>query len=113
MNPYIREIVKLSIVKEQIPKLEDAIDLLYIHYCVKPIQFLWKKNSKLIKKRNKKNGNCKICGYKITHIIGFPLLNINEYFNCGCEFYGNKLNLSKEELEAHLQYNVGFGNPIK
>jgi len=113
MDPYIRELVKLFIVKEQTRKLVSAIDLLYINYCIKPIQRLWKKNSYLIKKKNsiKKykssiyhNTICKICGYKITYCLGYYKLNIREYLNCGCEYYGHKINMSKEALEDHINY---------
>ena len=122
MDPFMKKLVELFIIKEQIPKLVSAIDLLYINYCIKPIQLLWRKNKYSIKRKNsiKKYKaqeyhmkNCEICGYKITYIPGLARARIKEYLNCGCEFYGNKLNLNKDDLEAHIQYNVGYGNPIK
>ena len=122
MDPYMKKLVELCIIKEQTTKLESAIDLLYIHYCIKSIQLLWRKNKYIIKRKNsikKYNAkeyhmkNCEICEYKITHIPGVSYAKIKEYLNCGCEFYCNKLNFGKEELEAHIQYSVGHGNPIK
>jgi len=118
----MKKLVELFIIKEQTPKLEAAIDLLYINYCIKPIQLLWIKNKYRIKRKNsikKYNAkeyhmkNCEICGYKITHIPGLVHLHIKEYLNCGCEFYGNKINYKNKDLEDHIQYNVGYGNPIK
>ena len=122
MNPYIRELVKIAIIKEQIPKLENAIDLLYINYCIKPIQYAWRKNKYLIKKRKRianYHGSiyhmkiCEICGYKIVHIPGFVQLNIREYLNCGCEFYGNKLRFTKYDMDAHIEYNLKYSNLLR
>jgi hypothetical protein len=122
MDPYMKQLVELSIVKEQTPKLIEAIDLLYIRYCIKSIQLLWRKYKYVTERKNKIKKyqakeyhmkNCEICGYKIIHIPGLQHAYMKEYLNCGCEFYGNRLHFSKQELEAHLQYNIGYGNSIK